>query len=196
MATKKILYVILDGLGDEPHPDLDGLTPLQAAKTPNLDSVARKGRSGNVVTVGEGIAPESDIAVFSILGYDPRTHHGGRGPMEALGAGLEMHDGDLAWRANFATIDENGQITDRRAGRDLSTDEAKALADAVNAAVKLPGAEATLLATSEHRGVLHIRADAPLGAEISNTDPAYERRGPLGIALETFDPYPVGRGIA
>lgn len=188
---KKILYVILDGLGDEPHPDLDGRTPLQAAKTPNLDSLAQKGRSGDVITVGEGIAPESDIAVFSILGYDPRTQHAGRGPMEALGSGLEMRDGDLAWRANFATVDENDVLVDRRAGRDLSTDEAKQLADSINAEVKLPGAEATFLATSEHRGVLHLRADQALDAEISNTDPAYERRGPLGIALETFDPYPL-----
>src|SRR5437016_4381913 len=153
----KILYVILDGLGDEPHPDLGGRTPLEAAKTPNLDALARKGRTGTVVTVGEGIAPESDIAVFSILGYDPRTEHAGRGPLEALGAGLEMRDGDLAWRANFATVDENGTITDRRAGRDLSTDEAKALADAVNANVTLQSAVATFLATSEHRGVLHLR---------------------------------------
>jgi 2,3-bisphosphoglycerate-independent phosphoglycerate mutase len=188
--VKRILYVILDGLGDEPHPDLDGRTPLQAAKTPNLDSVARKGRSGTVITVGEGIAPESDIAVFAILGYDPHTQHAGRGPLEALGSGLEMRDGDLAWRANFATIDEKGTIVDRRAGRDLSTEEARALADAVNAAVRVDGGEATFLATSEHRGVLHLRADQPLVAEISNSDPAYERRGSLGVALETFDPHP------
>jgi 2,3-bisphosphoglycerate-independent phosphoglycerate mutase len=189
-VAKKILYVILDGLGDEPHPDLDGRTPLQAAKTPHLDSLAKRGRSGDVVTVGEGIAPESDIAVFAILGYDPHTQAAGRGPLEALGAGLEMRDGDLAWRANFATIDDEGVLVDRRAGRDLSTDEAKELADAVNASVKLAGAEATFLATSEHRGVLHLRADQPLDAEISNSDPAYERRGPLGVALESFEPRP------
>jgi 2,3-bisphosphoglycerate-independent phosphoglycerate mutase len=190
--AKRILYVILDGLGDEPHPDLDGRTPLQAAKTPNLDSVARKGRSGSVITVGEGIAPESDIAVFAILGYDPHTQHAGRGPLEALGAGLEMNDGDLAWRANFATIDETDTLIDRRAGRDLSTEEAKALADAVNANVKLDGATAKFLATSEHRGVLHMRADnGTFSAEISNSDPAYERRGSLGVALETFEPHPL-----
>ena len=186
---KKILYVILDGLGDEPHPDLGGRTPLEAADTPNLDSVARKGRSGTVVTVGEGIAPESDIAVFSILGYDPHTQHAGRGPLEALGVGLEMQDGDLAWRANFATVDENETIIDRRAGRDLSTEEAGALAESVNASVSIAPAKATFVATSEHRAVLHIRADEPLDSEISNSDPAYERRGPLGIALETFEPF-------
>ena len=190
MANRKILYVILDGLGDDPHPNLDGKTPLEAAHTPHLDSLAKKGRSGTVVTVGEGIAPESDIAVFAILGYDPHTQHAGRGPLEALGAGLEMRDGDLAWRANFATVDENNKLIDRRAGRDLSTEEAKKLADAINEAVKLQAAEATFLATSEHRGALHIRADIPLSSEISNSDPAYERRGSLGIALETFEPYP------
>ena len=186
----KILYVILDGLGDEPHPDLDNRTPLEAAHTPNLDALAQKGRSGTVVTVGEGIAPESDIAVFAILGYDPHTQHAGRGPLEALGAGLEMRDGDLAWRANFATADESNRLIDRRAGRDLSTEEAAKLADAVNTGVKLSGGNATFLATSEHRGALHLRADVPLSAEISNSDPAYERRGSLGIALETFEPYP------
>ncbi len=187
---RKILYVILDGLGDEPNPDLDNRTPLEAANTPNLDALAQKGRSGTVVTVGEGIAPESDIAVFAILGYDPHTQHAGRGPLEALGAGLQMRDGDLAWRANFATADENNRLVDRRAGRDLSTDEAAGLAEAINANVKLGGAEATFLATSEHRGALHLRADVPLSSEISNSDPAYERRGALGIALETFEPYP------
>ena len=185
---KKILYVILDGLGDEPNPDLGGRTPLQAANTPNLDSLARRGKNGVVVTVGEGIAPESDIAVFAILGYDPYTQHAGRGPLEALGAGLEMRDGDLAWRANFATLDDNEMIVDRRAGRDLSSDEAKALADACNANIALESSTATLLATSEHRGVLHIRYDEPLSAEISNSDPAYARQGSLGVALETFEP--------
>ncbi len=134
---KKVLYVVLDGLGDDPCPELGDMTPLQAAKTPNLDSLAQRGRSGLVTTVGEGIAPESDIAVFAILGYDPHTQHAGRGPLEALGTGLEMRAGDLSWRANFATVDENETIVDRRAGRDLSTDEAKSLADAVNAAVSL-----------------------------------------------------------
>src|SRR5438309_3685752 len=141
----KILYVILDGLGDEPHPDLDNRTPLEAANTPNLDALARKGRSGDVVTVGEAIAPESDIAVFAILGYDPRTQAAGRGPLEALGAGLQMRDGDLAWRANFATVDENNRLIDRRAGRDLSTEEAQKLADAINTGVKLTGGDATFL---------------------------------------------------
>jgi len=83
--VKKLLYVCLDGLGDDPVPELDDRTPLEAAETPFLDALAVKGRTGSVVTVGEGIAPESDIAVFAILGYDPRGEHPGRGVVEAIG---------------------------------------------------------------------------------------------------------------
>ncbi len=108
MALKKILYVILDGLGDDPLDALGGKTPLEAARTPHLDSLAARGKNGYVVTVGEGIAPESDIAVFSVLGYDPREHHSGRGPIEAVGAGIEMNGGDLAYRVNFATVEKDG----------------------------------------------------------------------------------------
>ncbi|MGN6348785.1 MAG: phosphoglycerate mutase, partial [Candidatus Nitrosocosmicus sp.] len=68
--NKKIIYVLLDGIGDLPNPDLDGLTPLEAAKTPNLDKIARKGVSGQVISVGKGVAPQSDIAVFNMLGYN------------------------------------------------------------------------------------------------------------------------------
>ena len=84
-SMKKLLYVCLDGLGDDPIPEFDGRTPLEAAPTPALDSLAARGRTGIVVTVGDGIAPESDIAVFAILGYDPREEHPGRGVVEAVG---------------------------------------------------------------------------------------------------------------
>ncbi|HVL33303.1 MAG TPA: alkaline phosphatase family protein [Actinomycetota bacterium] len=185
---KKIIYVVLDGLGDDPLPQLKDRTPLEAARTPNLDALASRGRNGTVYTVGKGLAPESDVAVFSILGYDPRVYHAGRGPMEGLGAGMEIHDGDLVYRINFATVDGDGRtIVDRRVGRNLSSDESKALAAEANAKIKLPGASATLLATVEHRGVLLIRRDRPLSAEVTNTDPAYERVGALGVAKETFE---------
>ena len=141
-----------------------------------------------MTTVGEGIAPESDIAVFAILGYDPREEHPGRGVVEALGVGMDFRDGDLAYRVNFATA-EWPRIVDRRVGRDLSSDEARALADEVNEALSLPGATFDLRSTVEHRGVLVIRADeGALSAEVSNTDPAYRKDGHLGVALETFEP--------
>ena len=187
MARPKLLYVCLDGLGDEPNPELGGLTPLEAADTPFMDDLARRGASGLVTTVGPGIAPESDIAVFAILGYDPTEEHPGRGVLEAIGAGMEFRDGDLAHRVNFATADGE-QILDRRVGRDLSSDEALALADEVNRTLNLPGATFQLLATVEHRGALVIRsADGRLSAEVSNTDPAYAKLGSLGVALEEFE---------
>jgi 2,3-bisphosphoglycerate-independent phosphoglycerate mutase len=183
----KLLYVCLDGLGDDPIPEFEGKTPLEAAATPALDELARRGRTGVVTTVGEGIAPETDIAVFAILGYDPREEHPGRGVVEAVGTDMEFRDGDLAYRVNFATADWP-RIVDRRVGRDLSSDESAALALEVNRKLKLPGATFTLKATVEHRGVLVIRADdGPLSAEVTNTDPAYRRDGSLGVALETFE---------
>ncbi len=184
---KKLLYVCLDGLGDDPIPEFDGRTPLEAAPTPALDALASRGRTGTVVTVGDGIAPESDIAVFAILGYDPREEHPGRGVVEAVGSDMEFRDGDLAYRVNFAT-GRWPEIQDRRVGRDLSSEESRALADEVNERLALPGATFTLKATVEHRGSLVIRAnDGPLSAEVTNTDPAYRKDGSLGVALETFE---------
>jgi 2,3-bisphosphoglycerate-independent phosphoglycerate mutase len=185
--VRQLLYVCLDGLGDDPIPEFDGRTPLEAASTPVLDGMARRGASGLVYTVGEDIAPESDIAVFAILGYDPREEHPGRGVLEALGAGMRFEDGDLAYRVNFAT-QENGEIVDRRVGRDLGSDEARELAEEVNRTVALPGASFELLATVEHRGALVIHPDdGRLSANVSNTDPAYAKEGSLGVALETFE---------
>jgi 2,3-bisphosphoglycerate-independent phosphoglycerate mutase len=184
----RLLYVCLDGLGDDPVPSLGDRTPLEAADTPNLDRLAELGRTGTVVTVGEGVAPESDIAVFAILGYDPRGEHPGRGVVEAVGVGMDFADGDLAYRVNFATADWP-TIVDRRVGRDLSSEEAHALADEVNRDLKLPNATFELRATVEHRGALVIRSsEGALSAEVSNTDPAYRKEGSLGVALETFDP--------
>jgi 2,3-bisphosphoglycerate-independent phosphoglycerate mutase len=187
----KIFYVILDGLGDDALDALGGKTPLEVARTPNLDRLAARGRNGYVTTVGEGIAPESDIAVFAILGYDPHEHHTGRGPLESVGAGVEVNDGDLAYRVNFATVEADGDgwaIVDRRVGRDLTSKEAHALADEVQSKVTLDKASFEFKATVGHRGILVLRNDeGPLSAEIENSDPAYGRQGSLGVALETFD---------
>jgi 2,3-bisphosphoglycerate-independent phosphoglycerate mutase len=186
--VRKLLYVCLDGLGDDPNPALDGRTPLEAAATPAMDHLAERGRTGLVTTVGEGIAPESDIGVFAILGYDPSEEHPGRGVIEAIGSDVPFNDGDLGYRINFATGDWPA-ILDRRVGRNLTSDESAALADAVNDELVLPGASFVLKATVEHRGVLVIRADdGSLSAEVTNTDPAYRKQGSLGVALETFDP--------
>jgi 2,3-bisphosphoglycerate-independent phosphoglycerate mutase len=185
---RRLLYVCLDGLADDLVPELGDRTPLEAAKTPFLDSLARQGRTGVATTVGRGIAPESDIAVFAILGYDPREEHPGRGVVEAIGVGMDFRDGELAYRVNFATADWP-EIVDRRVGRDLSSEEAQALAGEVSRTLSLPGATFDLRATVEHRGALVIRSnDGELSAEVTNTDPAYRKEGHLGVALETFEP--------
>jgi len=176
----KIGYVLLDGCGDRPVPSLNYTTPLEAAYTPNLDRIAAKSRLGSVTTVGKGIAPESDIAVFNMLGYSFDQGYPGRGVIEAVGCGLEVRNGNLALRANLASA-RGGRIIDRRAGRDVTQQEAEFLARDLNS-ITLDGARFEFKATISYRGVLVIRADEPLSAPISNTDPAYARVGGFGAA--------------
>ncbi len=87
---KKIIYIVLDGIGDEPVAELGNKTPLEAALTPNMDRLAQKGRTGMVQIFSPGIAPESDIAVISLLGYNPNKCYTGRGPLEAFSEGIEL----------------------------------------------------------------------------------------------------------
>ena len=111
----KFLILVLDGLGD--RPDKRGKTPLEAARTPTMDSFARDGMTGLLDPIRPGIIPGSDTAHISLLGFDPYLIYMGRGPYEALGAGLTLKEGDLCFRTNFATLDNrSGKITDRRAG--------------------------------------------------------------------------------
>lgn len=187
---KKIFYVVLDGVGDLPIPELDNKTPLEVAEIPNMNQLAKDGQEGLMYTVGKGIAPQSDIAVISILGYDPNVYYTGRGPLESFASGLEVNPGDLALRTNFATRGEGKEIIDRRVGRNLSTEEAKELADAVNNEVDLtsvPGASFEFLSTVGHRGVLVIRTESKeLSGKIVNVDPAYDKVGALGVAKPEF----------
>src|SRR3989338_1363844 len=153
---KKILYIVLDGLGDRTCPGLENKTPLEAAATPNMDKLAQKGLCGLVHTVGENIAPESDVAVISILGYDAHKYYNGRGPLESYAEGLEVKDGDLAFRVNFATAGKGREILDRRVGRNLTTKEATILAGQINKKVKLTTSALSFKFknTIGHRGVL------------------------------------------
>lgn len=189
LKLKKILYVILDGLGDLPTKKLGGVTPLEAADTPNMDKLASLGVSGSVFTVGKNIAPESDIAVISILGYDAHKYYTGRGPLESYAEGLDISKGDLAYRVNFATRGEGRDILDRRVGRNLSTGEAGILAGEINKKVSLDkyGATFEFKNTIGHRGVLVIRSPKGLSADVTNTDPAYDKVGVFGVAKEIFE---------
>lgn len=185
----KLIYVVIDGMGDRPVKELDGKTPLEYAATPHMDSLAERGRTGLMYPVRRGIAPESDVAVISILGYDPFRYRASRGVMEALGSGLEVRDGDLALRCNFATLGAGDRIVDRRVARTLTTGEAAELGRAVNEGVRLESypADFEFRSTIGHRGALVIRGwRGPLSGEITNTDPAYSRVEGLGVAKAKF----------
>ncbi len=185
---KKILYVVLDGLGDRPHPALSGKTPLESAEIPNMKQLAEAGKTGLVYTVGKDIAPESDVAVISILGYDARKFYTGRGPLECFAEGMDIKEGDLAYRVNFATTGEGDEIIDRRVGRNLTTPEATELAKEINTKVKLTDAEVIFRNTIGHRGVLLIKSKkGKLSANVTNTDPAYGKEGVFGVATEEFE---------
>ena len=186
---KKLLYVVLDGLGDRPIKALGNKTPLEAAETPQMDKLAKSAKLGYVHTVGEKIAPESDIAVISILGYEASKYYTGRGPLESYAEGLEVRNGDLAYRVNFATREPSTRkIIDRRVGRNLTTEEATLLSKDINEKVSLNGASFVFKNTVGHRGVLIIRKNnGKLSAEVTNTDPAYEKEGVYGVAKSTFE---------
>lgn len=185
-----MIYVLLDGVGDLPHPDLHGKTPLEAANTPIMDRLAKNGAQGEVISVGKGIAPESDIAVFNMLGY--KFHHSdyaGRGVIEAIGEGLDFKDGDLALRGNFATM-ADGVITDRRAGRHIERDDANDVAKELEEKIKfsVPNSSVVVLPTIGHRVTVRIRVDGKrLSSDITNTDPAYARVDGMGIAKAVGD---------
>ena len=181
----KLIYVVIDGMGDLPIEELGNKTPLGAADTPNMDFLAKKGKTGLMYTVGKGIAPESDVAVVSILGYDPFKYEVSRGVLEALGAGLTMKDGDLALRCNFAALGPNNIIIDRRVGRSLTTEEATELAKAINEQIRLESCPVSFQFknTISHRGALVIRSkEKKLSGNITNTDPAYTRIKGIGVA--------------
>jgi 2,3-bisphosphoglycerate-independent phosphoglycerate mutase len=184
--------IVLDGLGDRPHPDTGHRSPVEAARTPNLDRLVRDGRLGDVVLIGPGVAPESDAGVLALLGYDPQHDSPGRGVLEAEGVGIPLAPGDIALRLNFATIDGTGLVVDSRVGRSLATEEAKELATALTDANLLAdlNIRAEVRATVGHRGVLwlHPLDGRPLSPEISNADPFYERVGGLGQARTPPEP--------
>ena len=186
----KIVYVLLDGVGDLPHPDLDGKTPLEAAITTNMDKLAKNGVMGQVISVGKGIAPESDIAVFNMLGYKfQHSDYAGRGVIEAIGIGVDFKDGDLALRGNFATLDNEERIIDRRAGRTIERDDAEKISKEIENEIKFSNANASVVVapTIGHRIIVRLRDNKPLSSEITNTDPAYARVDGMGIAKAVSD---------
>ena len=150
----KLLFVVMDGLGDRPIINLNGKTPLEYANTPNLDKMASLGMNGLLHVIAPGVTPGSDTAHLALFGVDPYEYYTGRGPFEAAGLGLEVKEGDIAFRVNFATIDDDGTITDRRAGRiKTGTEELVKLLEGI----EIDGIQFLLRAGTEHRAALVLR---------------------------------------
>ncbi len=163
------IMVILDGLGDRPVPELKGKTPLEAAKTPNFDRMAKEGQVGLMNVIGLGITPGSDAAHLSLFGYDPYDSYPGRGPLEAQGAGLSTKPGDVAFRSNFATIDADFVVQDRRAGRDVSPEEGAILQQVLDG-LEIEDVTVHFIHTVEHRGAVVLEGPG-LSPEITDVDP-------------------------
>ncbi|MEM0130112.1 MAG: 2,3-bisphosphoglycerate-independent phosphoglycerate mutase [Thermoplasmatales archaeon] len=172
----KILLVIADGLGDRPSVQLGGKTPLEVAITKNLDELTKDAMVGLIDPIRPGIIPGSDTSHLNYLGYDPEKYYTGRGPFEALGTGLRLKAGDIAFRANFATVDEKGIVVDRRAGR--IRDGTRELAASLN--MKIEDVYVMFKEGTEHRGALVLRGEG-INIFVTDNDPHSDNSPPNEI---------------
>jgi 2,3-bisphosphoglycerate-independent phosphoglycerate mutase len=177
-GTTRIVLLVADGLGGLPI-EPGGPTELEAANTPNLDGLAAEGVVGLSTPVAPGITPGSGPGHLGLFGYDPREYQIGRGVLEALGIGVEVGPRDVAIRGNFCTIDAEGRVTDRRAGR-IPTETCERLVAKLRDGVKIPGVETLVEPVREYRLVVRFRGDG-LGDNVADTDP-------LSTGLHTLEP--------
>lgn len=176
----KIVMMVADGLGGLPMQP-GGKTELETAKTPNLDRLAQRGIQGGSIPVLPGISPGSGPGHLGLFGYDPLKYVIGRGALEATGIGFELQPGDVAIRCNFCTLDAQGRISDRRAGR-ISSEESAPLAISLRQ-IKIPGIEIFVEPVKEHRFVVVLRGQG-LGAKVRDTDPQATGVPPLEPTTE------------
>lgn len=174
LETKaKLVLVVLDGIGDLATKSQNYLTPLEAAQTPNLDVIAKDSAQGRMIPVAPGITPGSGPGHLGLFGYDPLEYQVGRGVIEALGLGIDLQAGDVAARANFCTLDANGIVTDRRAGR-IETEVCEELCDLLSKNIKKVGdAEVIIKAGKGHRFVVIFRGKG-LEGPLTDADPHRE----------------------
>jgi len=178
-----IVLMVLDGLGGLPNDE--GRTELEAARTPNLDALARSASVGVFEPVGPGVTPGSGPAHLALFGYDPLEYAIGRGILSGLGVGFDLKAGDVAFRLNLASLDDQGRITDRRAGRP-SDAEGRRIVAKVRDQIDVPaGLELTVLHEKEHRAVMVLRGEG-LGGNVADTDP--QETGVPPLAPEALDP--------
>ncbi|MCH1770505.1 MULTISPECIES: 2,3-bisphosphoglycerate-independent phosphoglycerate mutase [Metallosphaera] len=169
MKKYKILLVIGDGLGDRQVASLNGRTPLENADKPTIASLLRSSLVGLMDPIGPGIVPGSDTSHLAIFGLDPKKYYKGRGSFEALGAGAILTEGDIAFRGNFATVDSNLVVIDRRAGRKI--EEAEDLVKELNDKIQeIDGVKVRFYHGTEHRVSVVLSGDN-LSDRVSDTDP-------------------------
>lgn len=166
-SSSKIVLLVLDGLGGLPITE-GGPTELESAQTPHMDQLAAEGALGQVTPIRPGITPGSGPAHLALFGYDPLKYEIGRGVLESVGVGLQVRLGDVAARGNFCTLDETGNISDRRAGR-ISTEEALPLVDRLKK-VTVPGVSTEVRHVKEYRFAVVMRGEN-LNPDIDDTDP-------------------------
>ena len=176
-AETKIVMLVMDGLGGLPL-QAGGKTELETARTPNMDRLASEGICGLSVPVAAGITPGSGPSHLALFGYDPFRYEIGRGVLEALGIGFELGPDDLAARGNFCTVDEEGRITDRRAGR-IPTEKCAELVEKLRA-IRLPGVEVFVEPVKDYRFVLVLRGQG-LSDKLTETDPQQVGKKPLPV---------------
>jgi len=167
--VKKVLCVIFDGLGDRPIARFGGLTPMEAAETPNFDAIAKKSLCGLVQTLGRGVRPGSDVSHLAIFGYPMEQYYTGRGPIEVAGLGIQLQGGDVAFRGNFGSVDADWNILDRRAGRVRVVDEFAAAIDGL----EIESIQCIVKPGTAHRAGVVLRGKG-LSAAITDADPHEE----------------------
>src|SRR6516165_5343936 len=177
-SESKIVLLVADGLGGLPV-EPGGKTELETARTPNLDKLATERTVGLSTPVAPGITPGSGPGHLGLFGYDPIEHQIGRGVLEALGIGVEVGPKDVAIRGNFCTIDAEGRVTDRRAGR-IPTEVCEKLVAKLRQGVKVEGVETLVEPVREYRLAIRFRGDG-LGDNVADTDP-------LSTGLHTLEP--------
>lgn len=177
-SPAKIVLLVMDGLGGLAR-EAGGMTELETAHTPNMDALAGASSLGLIMPVAPGVTPGSGPGHLALFGYDPEQYLIGRGALEALGIGFSLGRNDIAARGNFCSVDENGLITDRRAGR-ISTDTCIKLSALLNQ-IKLPGVEVFVEPVKEHRFVLVLRGPG-LSHQLSESDPQRLGVAPLAVS--------------
>ncbi len=181
-TDKKLVLLVLDGLGDLATRESGYVTPLEAATTPNLDLLTKDAVQGRMIPVAPGITPGSGPGHLALFGYDPLEYQVGRGVIEALGLGIDLKAGDVAARANFCTLDDKGIVTDRRAGR-IDTAVCEELCALLSSKIKKLGTTEVIIKPGKgHRFVVVFRGEG-LEGPLTDADPHRE-----GLAIPTVKP--------